>query len=227
MYSTASRIRIRLQTFNCDGRYGTALLAVCGLVLALQLADGAASHLLRYDRPAIAAGQWWRLLTAHLVHLSWRHAVLDLAGLVLLWVLFARDLDVWAWAGVTLTAAAAIDCGLWVRDPQVIWYLGLSGVLHGVLAAVAFVRLRRGELEGWILAGLLVAKLAYEQIHGAMPFAGDMPVIVDAHLYGALGGLCAAMALGLRPSGSGRTAGHSPGRPEPLRPAGRRPPRSR
>lgn len=181
------------------------------MVLALQLADGAATHLLQYDRTAIAAGQWWRLLTAHFVHLSWRHAVLDLAGLVLLWFLFARDLDPWAWAAVTLAAAAAIDCGLWLRDPQVTWYLGLSGVLHGVLAAAAFVRLRRRDLEGWILAGLLLAKLAYEQIHGAMPFAGDMPVIVDAHLYGALGGLAAAIALVVRPSGSGRTAGRSPG----------------
>ncbi len=95
---------------------------------------------------------------------------------------------------VMLIAAAAIDCGLWFRDPGIGWYLGASGVLHGVLAAAAFVRLRRGEFEGWALAGLLLAKLAYEQIHGALPFAGeDLPVVVDAHLYGALGGLAAAL----------------------------------
>ena len=190
-------------------------------MLALQLADGAATHLLQYDRAAIAAGQWWRLLTAHLVHLTWRHAILDLAGLILLWVLFARDLDPWAWAVVTLAAAAAIDCGLWLRDPWVTWYLGLSGVLHGMLAAAAFVRLRRGELEARILAGLLLAKLAYEQIHGAMPVAGEMPVIVDAHLFGALGGLAVAVALGFLPSGSVRIAGRSPGRPQRLRRSGR------
>lgn len=143
------------------------------------------------------AGEWWRLLTAHLIHLNFRHAVLDLGGLALLWALFARDLRPWAWAVVVLFAIAAIDCGLWVRDPQVRWYLGVSGVLHGVLAAAAFIRLRRGDFEGWLLAGLLLAKLAYEQIHGALPFAGDMPVIVDAHLYGALGGLAAAILLDL------------------------------
>lgn len=166
-------------------------------MLGLQLADGAAVHLLQYDRAAIAAGQWWRLLTAHLVHLSWRHAALDLAGLILLWALFARDLRAWAWGAVALAAAAAIDGGLWLRDPNVSWYLGLSGVLHGVLAAAVFVRLRRGDPEGWILAGLLLAKLAYEQIHGALPFAGDMPVVADAHLFGALGGLAAAIVLDL------------------------------
>jgi len=98
---------------------------------------------------------------------------------------------------VILATVAAIDCGLWLRDPGIAWYVGISGVLHGVLAAAALVRLHRGEPEGWLLAGLLLAKIAYEQIHGPMPFAGDMPVVVDAHLYGALGGLAAALALEL------------------------------
>lgn len=44
---------------------------------------------------------------------------------------------------------------------------------------------------------MLLVKLAYEQIHGPLPFAGDMPVVVDAHLYGALGGLAAAVLLSL------------------------------
>lgn len=196
------RIPIRLRNLNCDGRYGAALLAICGLVLALQLFGDAAIHLLRYDRTAIAAGEWWRLLTAHLIHLNFHHAVLDLGGLALLWALFARDFRPWAWTVVILITAAAIDCGLWLRDPGVEWYVGVSGVLHGVLAAGAFVRLRKGKFEGWMLTGLLLAKLAYEQLHGALPFAGDMPVIVDAHLYGALGGLAAAILLDL----SGMTA---------------------
>jgi rhomboid family GlyGly-CTERM serine protease len=157
--------------------------------------------LLRYDRAAIAAGQWWRLITAHFVHLTFRHAALDLGGLVLLWALFARDLRPLQWTVVILAAVAAIDCGLWLRDPAIVWYLGLSGVLHGVLAAGAFVRIRRGDPEGWVLAGLLLAKVTYEQMHGQMPFAGDMPVVVDAHLYGVVGGLAAAILLALAPAG--------------------------
>lgn len=213
--ATRIRIPVRLRARNCDGRYGAALLAVCGVVLGLQLLGTAAVHLLQYDRRAIAAGEWWRLLTAHLVHLDSRHAALDLGGLALLWALFARDLSPRAWAVVLLIAAAAIDCGLWFRDPGVMWYLGISGVLHGVLAAAAFVRLRRRDLEGWLLLGLLLAKLAYEQTHGAMPFAGDMPVIVDAHLYGALGGLAAAILLDVSgmaaPVGAGAVRRGRPG----------------
>lgn len=80
-------------------------------------------------------------------------------------------------------------------------------MLHGALAAGAFVLLRRGDVEGWLLAGLLLAKHAYEQIHGAMRFSGDMPVIVDAHLYGTLGGLAAAILLDLFPKSSSRARG--------------------
>jgi rhomboid family GlyGly-CTERM serine protease len=215
------RTRLRAQTCNCDGRYGVALISVFAVVLALQVWGAGAIDLLRYDRAAIAAGESWRLLTAHFVHLSFRHAALDLGGLLLLWALFARDLSPGRWAIVILTAAAVIDYGLWFRDPRITWYLGLSGVLHGVLAAAAVVRLRRGGLEGWALGGLLLTKLAYEQLHGAMPFDGrDLPVVVDAHLYGALGGLagvivpdlCARLARGSHGNGAraGRLAESTP-----------------
>src|ERR1700719_2431113 len=58
-------------------------------------------------------------------------------------------------------------------------------------------RLRRGEGEGWVLAGLLAVKLAYEHWLGALPFSGSDPVVVSAHLYGVIGG--AAVAAFLKP----------------------------
>jgi hypothetical protein len=56
---------------------------------------------------------------------------------------------------------------------------------------------RRGEGQAWLLAAVLVAKLGYEQLAGPMPFSGG-PVVVDAHLYGVLGG--AAVALTMKPA---------------------------
>jgi hypothetical protein len=46
---------------------------------------------LGYERDALSHFQWWRLFSAHLVHLNWRHALLNCAGLVVLWALFARE----------------------------------------------------------------------------------------------------------------------------------------
>lgn len=181
---------------NCDGRYGVGLLAACALLLVPQLGGAGANDLLRYERGAIAAGQWWRLLTAHIAHLGLHHAVLNALGLVFLWALFAREWRPRQWALIACIVALAIDGGLWFRDPAVTWYVGASGVLHGLMAAGVFAYIRRGDPLGWVMAALLAAKLCYEQLHGPLPFAGrGVPVVVDAHLYGALAGLLGAIIL--------------------------------
>jgi rhomboid family GlyGly-CTERM serine protease len=117
-----------------------------------------------------------------------------------MWALFVRDYRARQWFLIVLAAAAAIDAGLWFRDTGVLWYVGASGVLHGVMAAGILAELRRGELAGVALAVLLLAKLAYEQWTGALPFAGAaVPVVVNAHLYGALGGVAAALWMRPQP----------------------------
>lgn len=191
-------VRAILASLNCDGRRGLALGAIGAGLLTLTAGGEGARELLRYERAGLARGQWWRAVTAHLVHLDLRHALLNCGGLVLVWALFAPDYSPRRWLIVVLAAAAAIDAGLWFGDSTVQWYVGSSGVLHGAMAAGALAHLRRGEREGWALAALLAAKLIYEHLAGALPFSGADPVVVDAHLYGVLGGAAVAAFLGAR-----------------------------
>jgi rhomboid family GlyGly-CTERM serine protease len=188
-------VRRALQSLNCDGRPGLALLAACALLLLPTLAGEAGRGLLRYDRAALAAGEWWRLLTAHVVHLDTRHALLNCLGLALMWALFARDYSPRQWVPIVLGAMTAIDTGLWLCDSTLRWYVGSSGALHGVMAAGAVAHIRRGERDGWVLAGLLAVKLAYEAWLGALPFSGSEAVVVSAHLYGVVGGATVAAFL--------------------------------
>jgi rhomboid family GlyGly-CTERM serine protease len=189
-----------VKSVNGDAPLGWALAGSLALILLLQLGGSATLQALRYDRNALFAGQWWRLASAHLVHLDLRHAVLNGLGLVLMWALFVRDYRARQWFLILLAAAAAIDAGLWFFDTGVLWYVGASGVLHGVMAAGILAELRRGELAGLVLAVLLIAKLCYEHWSGALPFAGAaVPVVVNAHLYGVLGGLAAALWMKPQP----------------------------
>ncbi|MBV9344333.1 MAG: rhombosortase [Gammaproteobacteria bacterium] len=192
------RVHGALESLNCDAGRGLALALLAALLLLPMLAGESGREWLRYDRQALAAGQWWRLATAHLVHLSWRHALLNVLGLALLWALFVRDYSVRQWLWILAAAALAIDAGLWLLDSTVRWYVGSSGVLHGVLAAGALAHLRRREPEGFLLAALLAGKLLYEHLVGALPLAGEVAVVLPAHLYGALGGGAAALAVGVR-----------------------------
>lgn len=184
-----------LKSLNGDGRYGLTLLALVGLVLLQAILGDDARALLRYDRAALESFQLYRLLTAHLVHLDWEHAILNGLGLVLMWALFARDYSAWRWLAIWLSASLAVSAGLWWLSPQIEWYVGASGALHGVLTAGTLAHLKRRDLDGWILAAFVVAKLGYEQWQGAMPFEASGLTISAAHLYGAVGGLLAALLV--------------------------------
>jgi rhomboid family GlyGly-CTERM serine protease len=184
-----------LRSLNCDRAYGIALLGVCALLALPEIVGEPARQALSYDRGALADGEWWRLLTAHFVHLDAEHAFLNSLGVVLMWALFARDYSPWRWAAIYCGSALAVSAGLWSWNPGLEWYVGASGALHGVMTAGTLAHLRRRDLDGWILAIFIVVKLAYEQFAGALPFAGTSNTIVDAHLYGAIGGVVLGLLL--------------------------------
>jgi rhomboid family GlyGly-CTERM serine protease len=187
-----------LKSLNGDRGYGFALLLALALLLAPELDGDAARQALSYQRQELQRGEWWRLLSAHFVHLDLEHALLNGLGLVLMWALFARDYPPLRWLAIYVGSAFTVSAGLWLFDPQLDWYVGASGALHGVMAAGTLAHLRRRDLDGWVLALFVVGKLAYEQLAGALPFAGSPDTIVNAHLYGAVGGVVLGLALAPR-----------------------------
>jgi rhomboid family GlyGly-CTERM serine protease len=183
------------RSLNCDRAYGIALLGVCALLALPEILGEPARQALSFERSALAGGEWWRLLTAHFVHLDAEHAFLNGLGVVLMWALFARDYSPWRWAAIYLGSALAVSVGLWFGNPELQWYVGASGALHGVMTAGTIAHLRRRDLDGWILAAFIITKLGYEQFAGALPFAGTSSTIVDAHLYGSVGGVVLGLFL--------------------------------
>lgn len=170
-----------------------------GLILvaaALMLGGDAAREWLAFEPAAIRAGEAWRLVTGHLMHLGWPHFALNAAGLALVWTLVGNAYRPAGWILIILASIAAIDLGLWTFNPELQWYVGLSGALHGVLAAGLVMSWRQPRNETTILALLLLCKLAWEQFSGPLPGSEGSsggPVIVDAHLYGAIGGMLAGL----------------------------------
>jgi rhomboid family GlyGly-CTERM serine protease len=175
------------------GRWLWLLMIVLILDLVLGLGDSV-GEVLRYDRSAIAAGGWWRLLTAHMVHLDLHHLLLNELGLVLMWSLFAEDYGLVEWCVIVCAGALAISSGLFWLSPHVAWYVGASGVLHSIMAAGCAKHLAIKSWDRWILVLALCGKLAYEQLGGREPPL----VVVDAHLYGALSGFVVGAALSWR-----------------------------
>jgi len=99
---------------------------------------------------------------------------------------------------VTAFSLVIITLGFWYLDRNLIWYVGLSGLLHGLLIAGAIRGIRTQTMESAIMLVAVAGKLIYEQLVGPLPgseaTAGGA-VITNAHLYGAIGGALAAAIL--------------------------------
>lgn len=179
-------------------RKGKLPLILCTIALLIQLGGNSASEWLRYDREAILAGELWRVVTGHLVHLGWPHFMMNVIGLLLIWLLFGHTIKQKSWLIIFLVSTLAISSAMLLLNPALQWYVGLSGVLHGMFVAGAVVSIKAGYRAELVLLILLSAKLAWEQLIGPLPgsaeFAGGN-VIVDAHLYGAISGLIVTLVL--------------------------------
>ena len=176
-----------------------ALVVTVALVIAVAGDNG--RELLRYDRIAIANGEILRLISGHFAHLGWSHFALNAAGIVLVFFLVGPRFSARLWLLICALIIVVIDAGFWFFQPQLIWYVGLSGLLHGCLAAGVMEGLRQRQFDDWLIAGLLVLKLGYEQLVGPLPgseASAGGSVVVAAHLYGAIAGALIGATLSFR-----------------------------
>jgi len=168
------------------------LIVLCAVIAAF---GDAGRDALKYDRLAIQDGEFWRLFTGHFTHLNTSHLLLNLAGLVLTWLLVGRNYSSSQWLVVVLVSITAISSGFWFLDTHLLWYVGLSGVLHGLMIAGAVQGIKSLPVESIVLCVVVIGKLVYEQLAGPLPGSESVSggeVVVNAHLYGAIGGAIAA-----------------------------------
>lgn len=152
-------------------------------------------------RQSLLASQPWRALTAHLVHVNWVHALLNLAAWLVVARLFAPELRTWRQPLVLAVAALAVTLHLALLHPGIAWYRGFSGTLHGVFFAGASAWLLALLAEGerrpralWLPAVLVAGgwvKVLAEQPGGSLtPYAQWLGagIVPQAHLAGAVAG---------------------------------------
>ncbi|MCK2094551.1 rhombosortase [Thauera aromatica] len=180
--------------------------ALALLLLLLSAAGDDARLALRLD-PSTLPQQWWRLLTAHFVHLGWHHTLLNVAGVLLCCALTPDVFDrraAWRIVGLAL----GISLGLWGLSPDALPYVGLSGVLYGLFVlGLAPKALRRDPWAGVSLA-LITGWMLWQWWAGALPAEERLiggRVISIAHLYGY--GLAVAALLAMAALKHGRSMG--------------------
>ena len=162
-----------------------------GAMIALQLLDGEARNSLVWERDAISSGQLWRVLTGSFLHITWTHLTVNLLGYGLLMVLYDKLLDAGEHLLIVFALAIAVGAQLYMLS-DVGWYLGFSGVLVGLYMYLAVTKFNPLPLQGSIILGVIVLKVARERwfAFDSVEWFGDsIPLAADAHLFGAFGGL--------------------------------------
>lgn len=165
-----------------------SFIAILVIVVA-QSAGDLSQEWMRWDRAELAKFEWWRLWTGHLIHASWPHVGLNAFGLLLVAWLFPEPISAW-WHGLRfLWLGLASSVMMWFWVPDLDWYVGMSGVLHGSFVIGLWWLFREGDRLAFVLLLLLVAKLVVEHFHGPVTSDADMvgvPVLTQAHSFGAL-----------------------------------------
>ena len=144
-----------------------------------------------WDRAAIAAGQWWRLITGHFVHFSLRHLICDaLAVGVAGWLIETRAQQ--SLAFVVLAAALAIDVTIALMCPAVRFYGGLSGIAYAMWGYLVVLGIAAGARAQWAsvaILALLAGKIGLEWAGGRAMLAGEGFVVLPVvHAAGAICG---------------------------------------
>lgn len=177
------------------GPLGAITLAIITFIL-----EPLSTKWLTYDRILISALELWRLITGNLLHTNLNHLLLNAAGILLLWALHGEHYDTVHYLKVLVVCCVGCTTGLYFFSPDLAWYVGLSGPLHGMFVYGAVLDIKKKIMSGWLLLVGVTVKLYLEQTGGAseqIESLIDATVATDAHLYGAItGGLVAMLVMG-------------------------------
>ena len=107
------------------------LLAAVGAATALPGLCQALGPMMELNRPAIANGQWWRLVTGSFVYHGWLHAATNWGSFVVLsWLVIRRKAPL---LGLVMLSALAVGVGVYAFAGGITTYRGISGVNYALL----------------------------------------------------------------------------------------------
>ena len=181
-------------SYNNQQHLMVLLIALLSLVafLAEQFFGENITNTITYQRELIIAGEKWRFLTGHFLHTNGYHLLLNLAALFMLLALHGRFYTIANYSALFCFCALFTSVGIYYTEPSLIQYVGLSGVLHGVFIFGAIMDIKAKDKTGYLLFIGVWLKIAHEQFYGASNSVSDLieaSVAVNAHLWGAIGGL--------------------------------------
>lgn len=194
----AARVTRSIKRATYEGQGALVTRILIGINVAVFLAELAAGGTLNgtgneiYFRgalygPAVADGEWWRLLTAAFLHYGPFHLGMNMLAL---WWLGA-GLEAWIGRGryllLYIVSGLAGSAGALLLTPNSAT-VGASGAIFGIMGAALVLERQGTPVFGGSVVGLLVINLAITFV-----FSGS--ISVGGHIGGLIGGALCVLAL--------------------------------
>jgi rhomboid family GlyGly-CTERM serine protease len=186
-----------------DWRFVAMLISLMAMLQAI------GPEYFRYERDWNSTGEIWRIVTAHWVHVSWLHLLLNGFGLVICVSLTNPGWSIRRWLTISIIVALGVSLMLTFFNPEVSDYAGYSGVLYGLYVLAAISLFSGDRLVAGLVIAAIVIKVFMEQFNLYDFNTGKLigaHVVVDAHLYGLL------MAIAIALIWATYTMNHGPNR---------------
>jgi membrane associated rhomboid family serine protease len=136
--------------------------------------------------PAVANGDWWRLITAAFLHANLLHIGLNMLALVWLGAPVERYLGHFQYLALYLVSGLAGSAGALIATPTGLT-VGASGAIFGIMGALLIIEYQAtGNIAGQAFTLIVINLLFSFTVSG---------ISVGGHIGGLLGGIAAALAL--------------------------------
>ena len=136
--------------------------------------------------PAVANGDWWRLITAAFLHGSIIHIALNMLFLWIIGTPLEIAIGRWRYLAIYIVTALAGSAGALVFTPEANT-VGASGAIYGILGAAVVLEQQGINVLGGSALGLAILNFAL-----SLTIPG---VSIGGHLGGFIGGIACGLAV--------------------------------
>ncbi|PSL42322.1 rhomboid protease GluP [Salsuginibacillus halophilus] len=178
------------------------LMGLIAVMYGLLEATGGSQHILtlveygaKYN-PAIADGEWWRLITSMFLHIGFFHFFMNSLALFFIGGLVERIFGTWRFMIIYFAAGIVGSAASFALNIQI--SAGASGAIFGCFGALLFFGMMHRKLFFRTMGVSVIVILLIN-----LGFGFVVPMVDNgAHIGGLIGGLLAAMLVGMPKSGT-------------------------
>lgn len=168
-------------------------LLVLVVILTTAAFGESVTQALSLKRSAIDNGEWWRIITSQFVHLSTNHTLMNATGYIILCFGFRKEVTATEEMITLFISTIGVGLGLYWFNPEIAWYVGLSGAIYGLLVSNVMIGAKKTPYLSAFFLFFVVTKIVYEQFFAGADRATETiiggEIAIDSHLYGAVVGI--------------------------------------